>query len=150
EIATRYYRGTAAQELRLRGLYRLAGVETRHSVVLERSDGDLTGRQSFYTAVSPSTRDRMRTYEEQAGGLAVAASRRALQDAGAPPGRVTHVITISCSGFHAPGFDVALIKQLGLSAEVARTHIGFMGCHALINGLRVSQAFLEADPSACA
>src|SRR5262249_52586099 len=30
-----------------------------------------------------------------------------------------------------------------------RTHVGFMGCHALLNGLRVARAFVEADPSAC-
>src|SRR5262249_12623418 len=65
------------------------------------------------------------------------------------PNRITHVITVSCSGFHAPGFDVALIKKLGLSRAVARTHVGFMGCHGLLNGLRVAQGFIGSDPSAC-
>ena len=48
-----------------------------------------------------------------------------------------------------PSFDIALIKQLGLSADVARTHVGFMGCHGALNGLRVANAFLNADRSAC-
>ena len=91
----------------------------------------------------------MRRYEEQAGALAVSAGREALRDAGVPPERVTHVITVSCSGFYAPGFDITLIKQLGLAAQVARTHIGFMGCHGMLNGLRVARAFLAADPGAC-
>jgi predicted naringenin-chalcone synthase len=42
-----------------------------------------------------------------------------------------------------------LIKQLGLPADVARTHVGFMGCHGALNGLRVANAFLGADRSAC-
>ena len=91
----------------------------------------------------------MRKYEEEAGALAVAAARKALGDARVAPDRVTHLVTVSCSGFYAPGFDIALIKQLGLSADVARTHVGFMGCHGSLNGLRVAQAFVAADPAAC-
>jgi predicted naringenin-chalcone synthase len=149
QIAKQYSCTTAAQERLFLGLYRRSGVETRHSVLLDRSEGDLAGRQSFYTHQAPTTRDRMRRYEEQAGGLAVAASGRALEDAKVAPDRITHVVTVSCSGFHAPGFDVSLIRQLGLAAGVARTHVGFMGCQGLLNGLRVAKAFLSANPAAC-
>ncbi len=149
EIAKHYSCTTAAQERLFLGLYRRSGVETRHSVVLDRSDGDLDGRQAFYSPSPPTTRDRMAKYAEQAGGLAVAASGPALGEAGVAPERVTHVVTVSCSGFHAPGFDVALIQHHGLPAAVARTHVGFMGCQGLLNGLRVARAFVEADPSAC-
>ena len=68
---------------------------------------------------------------------------------GSSPGRVTHLVTISCSGFYAPGFDIALAKQLPLVSKVARTHLGFMGCQGALNGLRVARAFLDADPTAC-
>jgi len=149
EIAQQYSCETAAQERLFKGMYRRAGVDTRHSVVLERSDGDLGARQSFYSLANPTTRDRMRKYEEQAGVLAVAAARESLRDAGVRAERVTHLVTVSCSGFNAPGFDIALFKQLGLAAQVARTHVGFMGCHGLLNGLRVARAFLAAEPRAC-
>jgi predicted naringenin-chalcone synthase len=62
---------------------------------------------------------------------------------------VTHVVTVTCTGFSAPGFDLALFKELGLSAGVARTQVGFMGCHGALNGLRVARAFVAADPAAC-
>ncbi len=140
---------TPGQERFFKGTYRRAGVETRHSVLLEAADGDPNSRQSFYTPANPSTRDRMRKYEESAASLAVAAGRRALADAAVAPERVTHLVTVSCSGFYAPGFDIAMIKQLGLSRQVARTHVGFMGCHGALNGLRVAQAYLAADPEAC-
>jgi predicted naringenin-chalcone synthase len=149
EIAAKYACETPAQERLFKGMYRRAGVETRHSVVLEASEGDLGARQSFYTHANPTTRDRMLKYEVHSGALAVAAGRAALRDAGVAPEQVTHVITASCSGFYAPGFDITLIKQLGLAARVARTHVGFMGCHGLLNGLRVARAFLAADPRAC-
>ena len=90
----------------------------------------------------------MRRYEAEAGPLAVAAARPALGDAAIEPGRVTHLVTVSCTGSCAPGFDMALIRGLGLPRDVARTHVGFMGCHGLLNGLRVARAFVAADPAA--
>jgi predicted naringenin-chalcone synthase len=142
-IAQRFACETPAQERLFQSLYRRAGVE------LNCSDGDLSARQSFYGPVHPTTLDRMLQYEEHTRSLAVASAREALRDAGVAPGRITHLVTISCTGFYAPGFDVALIQQLGLPADTARTHLGFMGCQAVLNGLRVARAFLEADPSAC-
>jgi len=41
--------------------------------------------------------------------------------------------------------DVALIKGLDLPATVERSHIGFMGCHGAVNGLRVARGFAGAD-----
>jgi predicted naringenin-chalcone synthase len=148
ELARPYACTSAAQERLFQGLYRWSGVETRHSVVLEASDGDLSARQSFFGAANPTTLDRMQKYEEGAGALALAASRAALDEAGLAAGRVTHLVTVSCSGFSAPGFDFALIRGLGLPDDVARTQVGFMGCHGLLNGLRVARAFLDAEPAA--
>src|SRR6201999_2275922 len=61
---------------------------------------------------------------------------------------ITHLITVTCSGFVAPGFDFTLINELPLRPDVARTQIGFMGCHAALNALRVARAFVAADPKA--
>jgi predicted naringenin-chalcone synthase len=149
EIAKRFSCETTAQERLFQTLYRRAGVETRHCVVLLVSEGDLESRQSFYGGTHPTTLDRMREYEAAAGTLAVDAGWAALRDAGVAAGRVTHLVTVSCSGFYAPGFDIALMKQLSLSSDVARTHIGFMGCHGALNGLRVARGFVDADPKAC-
>ena len=57
-------------------------------------------------------------------------------------------MTVSCTGFRAPGVDIEVIKTLGLAATVQRTHVGFMGCHGALNGLRAARAFVEADPAA--
>jgi predicted naringenin-chalcone synthase len=149
EIAKQHSCATAAQERLFLTLYRRAGVEGRNCVVLDKSDGPLTDRQTFYSSSGPTTRDRMKKYEERAGSLALAACRAAVQDAAITPGYVTHLVTVSCSGFFAPGFDISLFKQLSLPHTVARTHIGFMGCQGALNGLRVARAFLEADPTAC-
>jgi predicted naringenin-chalcone synthase len=149
EIARAFSCETSEQERVFSAVFRLSGVDTRHSVVLEASEGDLESRQSFYGTNNPTTRQRMQKYEEHAGALAMEAAAGALADASIPAGRVTHVVTVSCSGFFAPGVDHVLIRRLGLAPDVSRTHVGFMGCHGLLNGLRVARAFVEADPSAC-
>jgi predicted naringenin-chalcone synthase len=96
----------------------------------------------------PTTGQRLRHYAATAPPLALAASGSALERSGVPPGRITHLITVSCTGFLAPGIDVALIQKLGLSPTVERTHVGFMGCHGALNGLRVARAFADADAHA--
>jgi predicted naringenin-chalcone synthase len=149
EIGEKYACTTADQRKLYRYIYRYSGVDTRHSFLLDTAEGEAQSRQSFYGDSSPTTMDRMRRYEDNAVTLALAAAQNAIADAGISPDRVTHVITVSCSGFFAPGVDVALVKRLGLCSRVSRTHVGFMGCHGMLNGLRVAAAYLDQDPSAC-
>jgi predicted naringenin-chalcone synthase len=105
-------------------------------------------RLPFYGSHSPSTAARMAAFADHAAPLALAAVRDALVDAAMEASRITHLITVCCTGFQAPGVDLALIEQLDLDAGVQRTHVGFMGCHGALNGLRVAQAFVEADADA--
>ena len=134
-------------------LYCRAGVSTRHSVVLESSTNGKIKVQSFYQPAQsvddrgPTLGDRMRVYERSATAIGVRAARKAINDAEITPSDVTHLVTVSCTGFNAPGFDIELCKELNLPSGVARTHIGFMGCHAMLNALRVADAFAN-DPNA--
>lgn len=136
-------------------LYRRAGVRYRHSVLLDSSEPDETRWKQFYPPAAhpgdrgPTTRQRMERFDAEAGPLAAVAARRALTEAAVPAGEVTHLVTVSCTGFAAPGVDMELIDTLGLSPGVARTHVGFMGCHAALNALRTAGAFTAGDPDAC-
>ncbi len=146
---------TAEHERLLPVLYRRSGVGSRHSVLLDCSQGSLAERQSFYWNAAdnddrgPATSQRMQKYEAASTPLAHRACEIALQEAGVDPNRITHLVTVSCSGFSAPGVDVALIDSLNLRADVSRTHVGFMGCHGAINGLRLLRSFVAAEPDAC-
>ena len=134
-------------------IYARSGVANRHSVVLESSTNGESARQSFFmpsdaaAPLGPTTSERMAVYRANAGCLAQRAAKAALDDAGVATTDVTHLVTVSCSGFDAPGFDVAVINGLPLGEEVSRTHVGFMGCHGALNGLRVARAY-AADPNA--
>src|SRR5262249_47606194 len=110
EFARMISSADAATQRLLPALYRRAGVQQRHSVLL--SDG--TGappEQSFYESPSPAsphgptTAERMAAYAEYAPPLAAAAARKAFAVSSIDAGEITHLITASCTGFNAPGID---------------------------------------------
>ncbi len=113
---------------------------------------DGTGIEMRYGVLPPeqvvglSTGARMQAFERFAPGLAERAARDALDDAAIVAGRVTDLVVVSCTGFSAPGVDVALVRRLGLAPTVRRTMIGFMGCFGAIVGLRSAVGACVADP----
>lgn len=135
-------------------IYEGAGVRERATVLLQETQGNLDLERNFFWERNdeddrgPTTGARMKKYEECAIGLALEACKAALNHADQDPSEITHVVSVSCSGFSAPGVDIALIQELGLSPETSRTHLGFMGCHGAFNALRVAKAYVEADPKA--
>ncbi len=140
------------KEQLLATLYRRSGVQTRHSVLLRGGDDDAYDRQTFYAKaidaadLGPTTAERMERFEQTAPALATAACEQALADASLSGAAIRHLVTVSCSGFAAPGYDMALYSTLGLRANVSRTNVGFMGCHGALNGLRVARALSIAHP----
>jgi predicted naringenin-chalcone synthase len=131
-------------------IYAHSGVRRRHSVLLEADCQAPPVPQTFYPTHDcgrgPTTGRRMQEYEASAPPLAIAASQKALAAADLAPGDITHVVSVSCTGFMAPGIDMALVAGLGLKPTVERTHLGFMGCHGAINGLKVARGCLGAEP----
>lgn len=95
-----------------------------------------------------TTHQRMLLYEQHAPALALAASRRALGACDLDPQRVTDVVVVTCTGFSAPGVDVALVRQLGLQPTTRRTVVGFMGCFGAIIGLRTAAQMAAMNPQA--
>ncbi|PKI93251.1 type III polyketide synthase [Actinomycetales bacterium SN12] len=131
-----------------------AGVETRHTVLDEL---DLTSEPPsprFYdrksgTLLAPGTQMRNEVYTREADRLFVGVAQRSLDaDPDISASDITHVITVSCTGFHAPGPDYAIVRGLGLSDAVHRYHLGFMGCYAAMPALRAATQFCQADPQA--
>jgi predicted naringenin-chalcone synthase len=144
---------TSKQERLLESLYHMTEIRTRGSVLVGEMDSS-DDRPLFYPLPAdpsddgPGTSKRMERYAQESVPLALSAARNALADSGLQPSEITHLITVSCTGFFAPGPDIALIKQLGLSPQTARLHVGFMGCHGALNALRQAQAIAAAQPDA--
>ncbi len=143
-----------ARKRTLQALFRRSSIRKRHCVLLESEEGEQDAWRSFYPPAAdareqgPTTAVRMARFEEEAPSLAAGAGRRALAAAEMTPEDITHLVTISCTGFFAPGLDAHLVELLGLSRGVHRTHVGFMGCHGAMNGIRTGAAFTGADPEA--
>ncbi|MCH1884161.1 type III polyketide synthase [Agrococcus sp. ARC_14] len=133
----------------------VSGIERRYTVIDELTlEGPAAEEPEFFDRTSgrlldPGTRLRNDRYETHASRLYVEAGRAALDAVdGITAADVTHVITVSCTGFYAPGPDFVLARDLGLRAGVQRYHLGFMGCYASVPALRLARQLCEADAEA--
>jgi len=135
----------------IKQIFRRSGIVKRHSVIPDFGDfGDArlfspgpTGRVE-----EPGTEERNRLYIAESEPLIEKAARRALRACGLGANEVTHVVTVSCTGFHNPGPDYTLVTALGMSPAVERYNLGFMGCYAAFPALRMARQFCLADPKA--
>ncbi|MEX2404211.1 MAG: type III polyketide synthase [Balneolales bacterium] len=133
-------------------IYSHSGIEKRHSVV---HDFNLNGYPPLFfdedgkSLPSASTKTRNEVYIREAKPMFCNLAEKTIREApGFDKQDITHVITVSCTGFFAPGPDYHIVKELGLNASTQRYHIGFMGCYAAFPALKMARAFCEADPNA--
>lgn len=108
----------------------------------EKLDAD-----GFYTLGGfPSTGARMQRYERDAPALAAkAVERLGLGDAAQ---HVTHLIVTSCTGLSAPGVDFEVMRRCNLRSSIERYFLGFMGCNAAINALKLARHIVRSAPDA--
>ena len=99
-------------------------------------------------SVLPTTAQRMAIYERESVGLAASVAEAAIEQANCSRKDITHLIISTCTGFFAPGPDIALVRSLDLKSSVKRTIIGFMGCYAGFNGMRLAHEIVQADENA--
>lgn len=152
ELATTLICENEQQVRLLQVLYRKSGVKNRHTVLPYRVALDWVPPESSTgekrVTLGPTTAERMQYYLEHAPPLAQRAALRAAEEAAVALADITHLVTVTCTGFTAPGIDIELMRRLQLRPTTQRIQVGFMGCHGAINGLRVAAALTAADPSA--
>jgi alpha-pyrone synthase len=113
----------------------------------EGDKGGAVDADGFYRmGAFPGTAERMRKFESVAPGLAVEAVEKLL--GGEDRSRITHLVVTSCTGFSAPGIDLALVERCGLNPSIERTMVGFMGCYAAINALKLARHIVRSEPKA--
>lgn len=145
--------GTTRLGARMIGsVFDAAAIDTRHTVLAELGGEGARGSgfldEDGVLQALPTGR-RNEVYREAAGELFVAAAKQALASApGLLPADVSHVITVSCTGFYAPGPDIEIVRALALAPSVQRYHLGFMGCYGAFPALRAAADFCRADPTA--
>jgi predicted naringenin-chalcone synthase len=133
-------------------LYRDTGIENRHTVI-----GDYGKDPSEYTfwpptpdlQPEPGVEKRNELFIREAERLSLRAAEKLLDRLPRlDRARISHLVTVSCTGFSAPGFDFHLQKALGLSPSLNRFHLGFMGCFAALPALKLAADICRSRPEA--
>lgn len=132
-------------------IYSKSGIKKRHSVITD-FNANGSPRQFFGkngSLKNPSTGFRNDLYAEKAKPLYADTARRTIAENKTVTKKdITHVITVSCTGFFAPEPAFEIIKQLGLPPDTQRFHVGFMGCFAAFPAMKMARAFCQAQPEA--
>jgi alpha-pyrone synthase len=125
---------------------RLAGrshIDHRYSVIeAAPQDGTIEDGPFYHREKIPGTAERMTAYNKLAFPLA----RRALDRLDLKG--VTHLVVTTCTGFYAPGLDIDILRHYRLDPSTERTLIGFMGCHAAFNALKMARHIVLAQSAA--
>lgn len=121
-------------------IYAETAIAQRHSVL--RDFGLELEDAPFFSNGDPSIEERMAHFFREAPPLALKAIGNMAQE------NITHLVTVSCTGLAAPGLEIEVQKQLGLSASIQKSTVNFMGCYAAIHALRQADWICKAEPEA--
>jgi predicted naringenin-chalcone synthase len=124
-----------------------AGIEHRYSHIVPTQDPggevlDIDGL--FVRGRFPGTGTRMRFFERHAPDLAAQVVDRVLPEQERHD--ISHLLVTCCTGLSSPGLDLDLIDRCGLSSSVERSVLGFMGCYAAINALKLARHIVRSEP----
>jgi alkylresorcinol/alkylpyrone synthase len=120
---------------RLAPVFDNAGINKRHSV-----------RPGAWYEEPHSWTDRTAVYLEGATDLFVAATRKALDQAGLKAADVDAIVTVSSTGIAAPSLEARAAHELGFSAHVLRVPVFGLGCAGGVAGLSIAARLAEARP----
>jgi len=136
----------------VRILYKKSGIDRRYTVIRSFDDNvpdDFFPLGNDGRRRELSTAERNKIYKQETHQLSVDLARKTIEESpGVKAEDITHVITVSCTGFYNPGPDYHIINELGLSPSTQRYNLGFMGCYAAFPGLKMAKQFCEANPDA--
>lgn len=143
---------TPKKKMLLQKIYRDTGIAKRHTVIEDY--GKDPQNHTFYPKNAklepePTTAERNDLYIKEADKLVIKAVDGLLKKlAPALKDKITHIITVSCTGFSAPGFDFTIMKHFALNKSVDKLHIGFMGCYGAFPAMRTALSFCRSDENA--
>lgn len=144
------YTTTETDKRKLRFLYQQSGIKQRYSVIADYSRPAEDWK--FYPQTEnlepfPSLEQRMMVFNKQAPLLSVDAIRDCLNHV-RDTRKITHLITVSCTGMSAPGLDLQILDLMDLEKDISRTSVNFMGCYAAIHAMKMADAICKADKHA--
>lgn len=144
------YAATEVDKRKLRFLYQQSGISERYSVIADYSR--TVDEWKFYPQTEnlepfPSLEQRMAVFHKQAPLLSVDAIRDCLKHH-YDPKKISHLITVSCTGMSAPGLDLQVMELMDLDKSISRTSVNFMGCYAAIHALKMADSICKTENDA--
>jgi len=135
-------------KLIFRRMVQRSGIEHRYSTLTPSENLESAAdREGFFRPGRfAGTGARMRRFETHAVDLAQQAIETL--DLGEDLPSITHLVVASCTGFTAPGLDQHIMDRIGLNPSIERTMVGFMGCAAAVNALKVAHHIVRSEPAA--
>ncbi|WP_158860901.1 type III polyketide synthase [Lunatibacter salilacus] len=142
--------GLSPEEARkLSFVYRVSGIKTRYSVLTDFNFTDPLSFKFFPKNKDlepfPTTKERMKVFEERATELGIAAISKCLERSKVKVGDITHLILVSCTGMYAPGVEMEIIEKMGFKSTIERYSIHFMGCYASFNAIKLADRICDSD-----
>jgi alpha-pyrone synthase len=153
QAVTDFYCSTATNGLadvtrKIKAVSARSGISQRFSVMndfsLGHADYEFFPKNQALEPV-PGLDKRMALFKKEALALSLEAVGK-MRNFEAIRDRITHIITVTCTGLFAPGLDIELMKQLGLRNGIHRSSVNFMGCNAAMLALKQADQICRSHP----
>lgn len=147
-MKTAYNDVTASRKLNI--LFHNSGIQSRYSVLPDFGNNHTDNGFFNVKQPVPDVTQRLDLFKEKVVPLAIAAMKDAYQKLNTTikEFKITHLITVTCTGIYAPGLGAALIEQLGLPDDIFHTAINFMGCNAAFPAINLADMITKTDENA--
>jgi predicted naringenin-chalcone synthase len=129
-------------------LYSHSSITNRYSVL--EDFGNVGGGSTFTAAHDQQSvvlEERMALYHKHSLPLTIEAINECVGSV-IEAKKITHLITVSCTGLSAPGLDLQIMEELDLPANIFRTSVNFMGCYAAIHALKIAKMICDSTAKA--
>ncbi len=132
---------------KLKVLSHQSGIEKRYSVI---PDFGLNQDFIFFKPQQPQpdVHDRMRVFKENALDLSLSSIQSTLDASGISVSEITHLITVTCTGLHAPGLGNQIVYRLKLKDDLFQTSVNFLGCNAAFHALKIADLIARDNENA--
>ncbi|EPS43623.1 hypothetical protein H072_2363 [Dactylellina haptotyla CBS 200.50] len=129
-IAQKHYPQTESIK-KVLSINRFTGIEARRSV------GECMHPIANQEA-APKIDQLHELFMEHGVSLATSACSKAIQDAGYTPSAITHTVFTTCTDSANPGYDIFVLKNLGVKNTVEKVLLHGVGCSGGLAGLRTA------------
>lgn len=135
--------GDTSTQRKINILHKKSGIEFRYSVLPDFSKQNTSVFESNKNVLVEDRLDIFKTEAVKLGIQSINAMSPSID-----LDKISHIITVSCTGMMAPGLEICIAEELGLASDVEKFAVNFMGCYAAFHALKMADYICRAEPTA--